>query len=326
VPTFLVLTRAIHFASCLLLESVFAVLFVVLLPVWRRSVVEDLPSAKNLARAFQWLLLISLAAIFLSGFCWLWLAIASMSGLSLSEALQLDLFRMVLTQTQPGQVWLIRAGLALAFAVTLPFLPGLLRNGKAASVALWSGALLATLLTASLAWLGHAGAGEGPQQGVQLAGDLVHLIAAGVWPGGLAPFAIALRLYLQAGDPTSLTIASAATRRFSTLSLVAVAFLALSGIVNSYFLVGTFHALVATDYGRLLSLKLVLFAAMIAIGAWNLLRLKPQLSLVEGISSGEAQDTALLRIKRNVLIEIVLGAIVLLVVGWLGILAPAVHS
>ena len=165
-----------------------------------------------------------------------------MSGSSLSESLQPGLFWMVLTQTQPGHVWLLRAGLALVLAIVLCFVTGTPRAWKGATL----GAFSATLLTASLAWLGHAPErARGRTQNLQLAADLLHLIAAGIWPAGLVPFALFLRCFLPERDPVSRLAACVATRRFSALSFFTVAVLALSGIANSYYLVGTFHALVS---------------------------------------------------------------------------------
>ena len=177
---------------------------------------------------------------------------------------------------------------------------------------------VAGLLTGSLAWLGHAGATDGPLAKLHLAADVLHLLAAAVWPGALVPFALFIRLLLKSRDPALLTIASAATRRFSSMSLIAVAVLAASGSVNSYFMLGSINALFTVGYGQLLLFKLCLFMVMITIGAINLLNLKPRLS----VSSDEA---VLQQIARNVLIELCLGTLVILVVGILGITPPAIH-
>ena len=73
-------------------------------------------------------------------------------------------------------------------------------------------------------------------------------------------------------------------------------------------------------------LKLVLFGATIGIGAWNLFLCKSRLAIAEGSPPVDAQDAALAKITRNVLIEIILGTLILLVVGLLGITPPAGHS
>jgi len=309
----------------MMLQSAFAVLFLVAVPAWHQSGGKASLAWDQFHRLLQRLLVICVLLAFASGFLWLWLAIVGMSGSSLSEALQPSLFWMVLSQTPPGHVWLLRAAIALVFAVALFFVRGTRREGKGASLAPSLCALSATLLTASLAWLGHAGAGEGPNQNLQLASDLLHLMAVGIWPAGLVPLAMFLRCFLKTRDPAALLTACVATRRFSALSLLTVAILAMSGVANTYFLVGTLHALLSTDYGRLLLLKLALFAATIGIGAWNLL-LTPRSVVVGGPPSGEAENAALAKIVRNVLIEIALVTLILLVVGLLGITPPAMHA
>jgi putative copper resistance protein D len=339
VTLFLTFARAVHFGSCLLLESVFAVLLLVLIPVWDQST-SGAPCREKVQRSFQQMLAICLLLALVSGFVWLWLAIAGMNDSGPMEVLQFNLFWMVLSQTPPGHVWLGRLAITLIFMVTLLFWR---RGSERLSLGLLVGAVLATLLTASLAWLGHAGAVEGPNQNLELGGDIVHLVAAGLWPAGLAPLALFLGCYLCRGrEPISLLIARAATRRFSTLSLIAVGLLVISGIANSYFLVGSFRTLVATGYGRLLLLKLALFLAMMVFGAWNLFLSKRR--ILDGndrtkgtygtyvvdskslIGVGNLQDGALAVVARNVWIEIVLGAVILFVVGWLGIMPPAAHS
>jgi putative copper resistance protein D len=320
-----VLARAVHFGSCLLLQAVYAVLFVVLMPVWHQPGSAASSSQEKVERWLRRVLVVCLLLALVSGFFWLWLAIAGMNGSGPMEALQVELFWMVLWQTTPGHVWMVRLAIALVLAVTL-FVRR--RGSERLTPVWWLGAVLATLLTASLAWLGHAGASEGPNQNLQLAGDVVHLVAAGLWPAGLVPLALFLGCYLHGDrEPVSLVMAGAATRRFSALSLVAVGLLAISGVVNSYFLVGSFHTLVASSYGRLLLLKLSLFLAMMVFGAWNLFLAKWRLA--NGSATTHAVDrenAALAVVARNVWIEIVLGTVILLVVGWLGIMPPAAHS
>jgi copper transport protein len=72
---------------------------------------------------------------------------------------------------------------------------------------------------------------------------------------------------------------------------------------------------VTTDYGRLVALKIGLFASMVAIAAVNRLYLTPRLP----------RATASRALQRNSLAEIGLGCFVVLLVGALGTLPPAAH-
>ena len=288
--TLLILSRTLHFGSCLVLLSVFVV----------RLLIEQ-PSADD-GRAARRLAALCLAFAAGSGFLWFWVAAAGMSGSDLKESLNLQLFEMVIGQTPPGQVWLLRCGIALLLGALLCFPRGRWR---------WpAGLILAAAFAASLAWLGHAGAGEDARRSLMLAADSIHLLAAGTWPAGLLPFALLLRRQVKAG---ALPAAHAATRRFSTVSLVTVGLLAASGLVNACFLVGSFHALVATDYGRLLILKLTLFAITVTLGAWNLLVHKPRL---------ESSPGALASMARKVWIEAALGTLIVIIVAIMGTLPP----
>jgi putative copper resistance protein D len=325
VTALLILARAVQFGSCLVLQSIFAVLLLVFVPVWTQRGANASPMAEKVCAQLRGFSAICFLLVFLSGFAWLWASIAGMSESPLLQALQPSLFWMVLSQTPPGHVWLVRAGIALIFVTGL-FVPTSWHRSGNPLVRLIPGTLLATSLTASLAWLGHAGAGEGPNQNLQLAVDVLHLVAVGIWPAGLLPLAIFLRRSFAASNVDSLSDAWLAVRRFSTLSLVAVALLAASGLVNSYFLIDGFHALVTTNYGRTLLLKLALFGTMIGIGAWNLFLVKTPASAVVKSPVSDPQHVALRKVARNVAIEIVIGMLVVIVVAVLGILPPASHS
>jgi putative copper resistance protein D len=295
----LILSRAIHFGSCLVLLSVFVVR---LLIEWPSAPIER-PAADD-GRAARLLAGFCLGAAAGSGFVWLWASAAGMSGSGMMDSLNLPLFQLVLGQTPPGHVWILRAGIAVALAVLLCFPRGGWR---------WVvGLLLAAALVGSLAWLGHAGASE-DRRSFRLTADVAHLLAASVWPAGLFPFALLLRRQMKAG---ALPAAYANARRFSAVSLLTVSVLAASGLVNAYFLVGGLHALVGTGYGRLLIVKLTFFAIAVVLGAWNLLVHEPSLQTV---------PTAPAAMLHKVWIEAALGALIVSVVALMGILAPASH-
>lgn len=303
----LAIIRAVHFAASLLPLSICIV----------RVLAGD--AGELFERRLRPALAGCFVAMFATGFLWLWYSIAGMSGLPLRESLDGGMFRMVLLQTAPGHVWLARAvaGLAMASlaAIFRKSIPGNAHGGV-----FYIFALLSICLAGSLAWLGHAGAEEGTAANIHLAADVLHLLSAAAWPGGLAPFAILLRLLLKPGRPDTLALAVVVTRRFSATSLVAVGLLAGSGCVNGFFLAGSFHALFHTGYGRLLLFKLGIFFVMIAVGAVNLFVLKPRLA------PAPVDAAALGRIARNVIIEAVLAGAVLAVTGILGTTPPVSHS
>jgi putative copper resistance protein D len=123
-------------------------------------------------------------------------------------------------------------------------------------------------------------------------------------------------------DSNGASIALDATRRFSTFGIISVGVLLATGLVNSWILIGSLRGLVDTDYGRLVLLKVVLFAAMLSVAAVNRMQLTPRLANPAG---SQPQVEALRQLKRNVTIEIVIGLGVFAVVGVLGTLHPAIH-
>ena len=104
--------------------------------------------------------------------------------------------------------------------------------------------------------------------------------------------------------------------------MISVAALIVSGLVNAWILVGSFRALLVTDYGRLLLLKIAAFAIMVAFAAVNRLWLTPRLALVP---KEVAHPFPLSALRRNTLIEIALGLAIFAMVGVLGTLHPAIH-
>jgi putative copper resistance protein D len=96
-----------------------------------------------------------------------------------------------------------------------------------------------------------------------------------------------------------------------------------TGIVSAWILVGSFQALVITEYGQLLMLKIVVFAVMLVFAAVNRFWLTPQLAFS---SENEAQVKALRRLTRNSVVEIALGFAIFAIVGALGTLHPAIHG
>jgi len=229
---------------------------------------------------------------------------AVMAG-SWSEALKPGSLTLVAFETPLGLSMVVRAGASLAALAAVM----LLRAGRP----LWSAAMAGGLIAAgSFAWSGHAGSTEGAGASLHLAADVIHAIAAAVWLGALAALGLAC-VGPQARDAAT----AQAFSRFSGTGTIAVAALGVTGLVNSAFLVGPDEVggLGETAYGRLLLLKLALFAGMLALAWINRFRLTPAL--------GRGDDpAALARLRTSVWIETLLGLAVLAVVGVMGVQAP----
>jgi putative copper resistance protein D len=235
----------------------------------------------------------------LSGAGWFVLTAGSMDG-DLSHALAPATLLAVVTQTDFGPLWLARLGLITVIAPWVAFTPAPRPRSLLLTAA--SGIALA-----SLAGTGHARIGDGATVAFHTGADALHLVAAGAWLGGIVGLAAMLRGETDAHR-------TAAVRSFSGLGYGAVAVLLASGLVNAWTLLSGPTALVLTDYGRLLSIKIVLFLAMLALAAANRSWLTPK----PGSENAPAVAT---RLRRNVLIELALGAAVVAIVSVLGTLA-----
>jgi putative copper resistance protein D len=109
-------------------------------------------------------------------------------------------------------------------------------------------------------------------------------------------------------------LARQALPHFSQMGYLAVALIAITGVVNTLILAGSLGALLGTDYGRLLSLKILLYLAMVALAVRNRFRLTPRLS--------DRCPTADGALYHSVLIEQAVGLGILAVVSLLGTWPP----
>src|SRR5579863_681127 len=260
--------RAIHFAATILVAG--AVWFAVFIaePACRKS--GDCAELIAVARAgvrvrLVWLAWLSLTVVLLSGAAWLLFVAARMADLPLPDVFVGTVAETVVTQTGFGHSWIVRLVLAALVAI-------LLCVRAEIDASLWKKALIVSLaaaLVGTLAWSGHAAAGSGVPGSVHLASDILHLLAAAAWLGGLLPLALTLRAAMRESNVHLSAVAREAVARFSILGVVSVGTLTATGLVNSWMLVGNVAVLTGTDYGRVLCVKLALFRCMVGAAGVN---------------------------------------------------------
>ncbi len=136
--------------------------------------------------------------------------------------------------------------------------------------------------------------------------EVPHVLAAGLWLGGLPSLLMALRL-LPSGGHQLMVI------RFSRLGYVAVAAILLTGPLQGLFLLDGWSHLWTTEYGHVLVVKTVLFVIALILAAENRFRLTPRLA------STEWAGRALL---ATVAQEALVGLLIILAAAWLASLAP----
>jgi copper transport protein len=150
-------------------------------------------------------------------------------------------------------------GVAAFFAARRPAGPALAVLGAAAAGALFVHAQA-----------GHAET-QSPVRLLNVADQWLHMLAAGVWVGGLVWLLLGLR------NLDGVARASA-VRRFSQLAFAAVAVIAVTGVLRAVPEVGSLGALVSTSFGITLLIKSSLFVALMAMAWRNRYRLVPKLA------------------------------------------------
>ena len=215
--------------------------------------------------------------------------------------------------TRYGTVMLVRAGAWLLLALlAVVAARRLTRIGPASIVA----AAAALVLAASPAFAGHASTRD--PGWLLIPSDIVHVVAMAVWSGGLAAMLwilpAATRPLESAGEKTR-TLTDA-TLRFSGIALACVALIGVSGAIQAIVDVGSVPDLVETQFGRAVSIKIVLFAVLMAFGAANRTRIVP--ALVRRLEKAASPGRPGVRLRRSLRIE------VLLVVAVLGVTAALV--
>ena len=204
----------------------------------------------------------------------------------------------LLRETTWGRGWL---QLAIPCALSAILLP--LRRTNITSLLL----LMAALgVAAAMGGLGHAAADEQWPLASRLF-DAMHVAGAGAWIGGLMLMVLAS---VDEGVPRNAvsdtgsdTVSDTEWRAFSRTATVMAPVMLLSGIASAWRRVGASGAaeILATDYGRLLVVKIALAAVVLAMGATHRRRL----------SAGNTPS------RKAVWWEVVIAVVVLAVTAWM---------
>jgi copper transport protein len=192
------------------------------------------------------------------------------------------------------QVALVVSLIGGAAAALAPTYPRLLTLAGACSLALLAAPTLA----------GHALDRDQPRA-LSIPVDLAHVASAAVWLGGLAALIYVLpRVTRDEAERTS------AATRFSSLALIAVGVLGLTGLVRALTELSAVHQVWSTSYGRALIVKTVLFAPLLGVGWLNRTVLL----------------AAFARLRRSALVEVIVIAGIVVAVAVLTELRPGVST
>ena len=164
-----------------------------------------------------------------------------------------------------------------------------------------------------LAAAGHAATGTDPVLSIGL--SAVHGLASGAWLGGILGLALLVRSGCNLADST------AALLRMSTIALISVAVIVITGVYRAFGELGHLGALVDTGYGRVLLAKLVLVGGLLALGGVNRFIIHPRLDRAN-LGLADTDRGALALVRRTILLDVLLGVGVLATVALLGAFIP----
>ena len=192
---------------------------------------------------------------------------------------------------------LVVAGVGVVVAVAAPPMArrlGVAIAGGGAAVSMWID------VAAS-----HAGA-QAPVAANLLA-QWVHIVAAGVWIGGLAMLLLAIR-----GQPSE--VRGRAVRRFSSTAGIAIVVVALTGTFRAVIEIGSVAQLFGSAFGVLVLIKVVLLLVLAGLGAIN---------RYVNVPRAFAELRGLRKVAST---EVVIGAAVVLAAAALVNVAPPIAS
>jgi copper transport protein len=220
----------------------------------------------------------------------------------------------LLSRGRFAALWWARLAL-VAFAVVLVTWRGVVRGpGQVALVATGLALLTSSLNSHAAALLSGAYLG--------VAADWLHFVGVATWIGGLASLVYVLPMAVRASQSTGDRVLAQAVVRFSSMALVAVGVIVVTGTFQAWLEVGSWEGLVQTGYGLSVTIKIALLAVMLALAAFNLLIVRPGLARLAAAGSGSASALAR-RFALAIRGEAALALVVLGVAAVLTGLSPA---
>ncbi len=250
-------------------------------------------AARAFAKRLRRLLLAAVALGFVVSVLGILLQGASAAGVSLRSSLKGVVIENTL-HSRFGEVWGARAIDWLALGVLL-LASGVPRGDERPPR--WVLGLLGVgcaYLAITPALAGHASI-QSPAA-VFFPSDVVHVLGASVWVGGIACLLGALPAAtreLRPADRTRLLLAVLA--RFSPLALASVIAIAITGVVQAYIDVRSVEGLLHTTYGALILIKVALLGALIGLGWVNRERVIPALEQIVQAGGPPGRTGALAR-------------------------------
>jgi putative copper export protein len=179
-------------------------------------------------------------------------------------------------------------------------------------------ATMAAALVATISFAGHSAGGE--PVAVSLLNDLVHVAAGAIWFTGIVVLSVVLPYACRGrSDGERLRLLAPAVVRFSTVALVSITVVGVTGTINSLLRVGRLQDFIDTRYGNVLVMKIALFLLILVIGGLNHFVIRHRLE--SAIGRRRASSSRAL-FRRTIVTEMLLAVAVLGITGVLTSMAP----
>ncbi|MCD2248281.1 copper resistance protein CopC [Listeria marthii] len=206
------------------------------------------------------------------------------TGVSIWESFQPSQLTAFLA-TKTGYMWISEFVVWFVLAI---FTVIMFRKNKQSS---WFALLTETALIGYLIFAkaqnGHAAASA--DKIVSITADMLHMIAASVWVGGILVLLFVLPRTGKAREIWS---------RFAIVAIIAVASILVSGLLMAVMNIGQMANLFTTNYGKMLLFKIGLFLLMALLGLGHYIYLKIQNKKIP---------------FKTILVELIIGTIILVV-------------
>jgi putative copper export protein len=166
---------------------------------------------------------------------------------------------------------------------------------------------------------GHAGA-EKAGAFTSVAIDAVHLLTVSIWTGGLVSLLLWLRARLRGTDASAYPNASIlVVTRFSHFAMVSTALIGVTGVIMALRFGVSLTSPWASDYGKLVLVKIALFTAALGAASIN--------QFIHMKGWGAERETQFTRsVYREIHFELVAVWVVFFVVGFLTRMPPPGHA
>lgn len=158
----------------------------------------------------------------------------------------------------------------------------------------------AGMYTFAQAYTGHSRSRAWPILGVPA--DVVHLVAASVWLGGLAVLILLVAPLLEPQDLWR------SFERYGKVARLAVIALVVTGVIQTLRLHGGITTLFSQSHGRLLLLKSIVVAVMLRVGDLNRRRIQARMR-----DNPNLMDKKLREVTKAATVEVATGGLVLAV-------------